>query len=213
MKVKTLQGLSAEEQNRGQQKQQERDAERNPRRRALPDRNDRSPERTATHQNNETGARKIQNDRRNENTECHEPEEPAFSAVTKVVLSARQQHNRCDAKKIGSLISVRERPEAALINPKRKSRVRQVECDAYPSQGNDACDKKPKLKTNRTKLEFLCADDIEPAHSRDQTNKTTHRHPRLRRDSRRERDCEIINQCAPPCRHKKPAHGQEGDCR
>src|SRR5438552_765794 len=136
MKVKTLQGLSAEEQNRGQQKQQERDAERNPRRRALPDRNDRSPERTATHQNNETGARKIQNDRRNENTECHEPEEPAFSAVTKVVLSARQQHNRCDAKKIGSLISVRERPEAALINPKRKSRVRQVECDAYPSQGH-----------------------------------------------------------------------------
>src|SRR6267142_6123429 len=121
MKAKAFQGLAAEEQNRGQQKQQERDTERNPRRRALPERNDRSPERTATHENNETGARKIQNDRRNENTECHEPEEPAFSSVTKVILSARQQHNRSDAKKIGGVISVRERPEAALISPKRKS--------------------------------------------------------------------------------------------
>ncbi len=165
------------------QKQQERDTERNPRRRALPERNDRNPERTTAHENNHAGARKIQDDGRDEKAERHEPDEPAFSSVTNVILPARQQDNRRDAKKIGGVISVWERPEAALINPKRESCVRQIKRDAYRGHGDDSSDKETKLNTSGTKLELLRADEVEPAHSRDQAYQTTRRHPRLRRES------------------------------
>src|ERR1700681_4945195 len=117
--MKAFQGFSSQEQDHGQQEQQERKTEGNPRKRTLPKRNHCDPERAAPHQNNHSGARKIQDDGRDEKAERHEP---AFSSVTKVILPARQQDNRRDAKKIGGVISVWERPEAALVNPKRESR-------------------------------------------------------------------------------------------
>src|ERR1700730_3838246 len=181
--MKAFQGFSSQEQDHCQQEQQERKTKRNPRKRTLPKRNHCDPERAAPHQNNHSCARKIQDDGGDKNAERHEPDEPAFSSVTNVILPARQQDNRRDAKKIGGMISIWERPETALVNPKRESRVRQIKHDADRRHGNDSRDKKPKLKTSGAKLEFLDTDDVEPAHSRDQADETTRGHPRLRRES------------------------------
>src|SRR5207245_1191448 len=83
--MKAFQGFSSQEQDHGQQEQQERKPERNPRKRALPKRNHCDPERAAAHENNHSCARKIQDDGRNEKAERHEPDEPAFSSVTNVI--------------------------------------------------------------------------------------------------------------------------------
>src|ERR1700686_172135 len=202
--MKAFQGFSSQEQDHSQQEQQEGKTERNPRRRALSERNDRNPERGAPHQNNHSCARKIHDDGRDENAERHKPDKPAFSSVTNVILPAGQQDNRRDAKKIGGVISIWERPETALINPKRESCLRQIKRDADRGHGNDSRNKKAKLKASGAKLDFLRADDVEPTHSRDQADETTRCHPRLRRKSGGQRDCEIVQRRASPYWQKKP---------
>ena len=122
------------------------------------------------------------------------------SSTTKIILPARKQNNRRDRKEIRSLILVREWPKAALINPKRKGRMRRIKRDADRAESNDSSDEKPQLKTGRPKLEFLRAYEIELAHSGDQTDETTCRNPRLRRESGRERDRKIVDHRLPPRR-------------
>ena len=132
--------------------------------------------------------------------------------MTKVVLTAGQQHNCGDAKKIGRMISIGERPETALIFPKRKRGVRPVEDNANHCQKYDSCREEPQLKAGGAEPDFLRANDIDPGNSCYQTDETTGRDPRLRRYGRRQRNAKIVNHRLPPCWQEKPIRRQKCNC-
>jgi hypothetical protein len=122
--MKSFQSVPAQKQDCAEQEQQKRYPKCNPRRRALSQRSYSNPERAAAHKNYEAGARKIQDKGCDKNAERNNPNKPAFSSATKIILSASEQDNRRDRKNVRSLIPVWEWSEAALINPKGESRMR-----------------------------------------------------------------------------------------
>jgi len=122
--MKSFQSIPAQKQNCAEQEQQKRYPKRNPRRRALSKRSYSNPERAAADKNYKAGAGKIQDEGRDKNAERNNPNKPASSSATKIILAAGEQDNCRDRKNVRSLIPVWERSEAALINPKRESRMR-----------------------------------------------------------------------------------------
>ena len=82
---------------------------------------DRKPDRAATDENENSRARKIQDQRRNENEKTESRRDPTRSPTPKIILSGREQDDGGDAEKIARLIAIWERAEVALVMPERES--------------------------------------------------------------------------------------------
>ena len=53
-----------------------------------------SQKRASSHEDEDAGPRKIEKDRRNDDAESQQPDDPALPAVPDIILAARQDHNR-----------------------------------------------------------------------------------------------------------------------
>ena len=90
--MKAFKRLPAEDQHHRQQNEQRGKTECNPRSRALAQDKRAEPECASGHQNEDSGARKIEDDRGDDDSESEQPNDPAFPAVPDVILAARQDH-------------------------------------------------------------------------------------------------------------------------
>src|ERR1700736_646152 len=178
--MKSFERLSAKKQQSGEQEEQERNDKRDPRRRALAEREDAEPERASGDENAKAGAREIQNDRGNHQGERHDPKDPPFAAFAKIVLTAGQNHHRGQAKKVPGLIAIRKRPEVAFVVPEGRRRFCKPEQNANRSQNNNAGGEQPQLLPRFAQFELLSADDVKPAQASDETAQTRQRDPGLR---------------------------------
>ena len=209
--MKAFEGLPAEDQHHRQQNEQRGKAERNPRRRALAQGERAEPECASGHKNEDAGAREIEDDRGDDDSESEQPNDPAFPAVPDIILAARQDHDRRETEKIGRLIAIWKRPESTLVVPERKGGVSGMECDAKRGEQDDASSEKSKLLAHFPQLQIERADVVKPAQAGQKTDKASEGNPGLRRKCAGEADAEIVLQDKTPRRLQKPARRQE--CR
>ena len=206
--MKALERLPAEDEHHRQQDQQDRKAKRDPRRRALAQDERAEPEGASGQQNEDAGAREIEDDRGDDESEAEQPDDPAFSAVPDIILAAGQDHDRGQAEKIGRLIAIWKRAEAALVVPERKGGVSGMECDAKRGEQNDASREKSKLLAHFAQIQIERADVIKPAQAGQKTDKAAKGNPRLRRERAGQADPEIVLQtpdATPVAKTRSPA--------
>ena len=129
----------------------------------------------------DAGAREIEDDRGDEDGESEQPDDPAFPAVPDIILAAGQDHDRGETEEIGRLIAIRERPEAALVVPERKSGVSVIEGEAKRGEQDDASGEKSKLLAHLAQLQIERAHIVEPAQAGQEADETSERNPGLRR--------------------------------
>ena len=161
--------------------------------------------------NEDAGTREIENDRRHDEGESEQPNDPAFPAVPDIILAARQDHDRRETEEIGRLIAIRERAESTLVVPERKGGVGGMERDAKPGEQDDASREKAKLLAHFAQLQIERADVVKPAQAGQKTDKASKGNPGLRRKRAGEADAEIVLQRKTPRRLQKPARRQK--CR
>ena len=208
-KIETLEGLPTKDEHDGKQDEQNGNAERDARRRAFAQRENREPERAADHENENAGAREIKNDGRDEDGEAKDPDNPAFPAVPDVVLAAGEKDDRREAEKIRGLIAVRKRPEAAFVVPERKRGVGGMQGEAKRREKHDPGGECPQLRADFAQVEINRAHVIKPAQPGQETDETSETDPRLRRQRGGERDVEIIGQNETPRWLEEPTRRQK----
>ena len=136
--MESFQGRATKYQKSCKQDEHQRNADGNARCRLLPKGHDRKPNRAATDENENSGARKIQDQRRNENEKTESRRDPARSPTPKIILRGREQDDGGDAKKIARLIAIRERAEVALVMPERESSRFQIKQNRNRGEQNNA---------------------------------------------------------------------------
>ena len=146
----------------------------------MAERKDSKPERASGDENADASARKIQNDRGYHQDESQNPKDPTFSSLAKIVLTAGQNHDRGQTKKVSGLIAIRKRPEVAFVVPEGRRRFCKLEQNTNRSQKNHAGGEEPQLQPRFPQFELLRADYVKPAQAGDETAQTGQCDPGLR---------------------------------
>jgi len=74
--------------------------------------------------------RKIQYDRCHDQNQCEDPDDPPFSSLAQIVLTAGKNHDRAKPEKISGLIPIWKWTEILFVMPESKHGVCQVKRDA-----------------------------------------------------------------------------------
>ena len=179
----------------------------------MSDRERAKPNRAARDEDYDSRARKIQDDRRHDQDQREDPDDPPFSSLAEIVLSAGKNHDRGEPEKICGLVPIWKWTEILLVVPEWERGVRQVKRDADCGQERNSTGKQAQLKTHLVKPEVLRGDDIEPAQSSSEANEIAQRDPWLRSERRWKLNSEVIYNCRTPLRLEIPAGWKKCDCR
>ena len=88
------------------------------------------PKRAAGHEDCDSSARKIQNDRCPDQDQRQDPDDPPFSSLAKIVLSAGKNYDRGEPEKSPGLIPIWKWTEILVVVPECERGVCEVKCDA-----------------------------------------------------------------------------------
>src|SRR6266699_6276114 len=128
--MKSLEYLLAEKQQGREQQNNKRDSKRESRGRALSERQRAKPKCAARDEDHNSRERKIQYDRCHDQDQREDPDDPPFSSLAKIVLTAGKNHDRGEPEKISGLIPIWKWTEISLVVPKWERGVCQVKRDA-----------------------------------------------------------------------------------
>src|SRR6266566_8911335 len=117
--MKSLECLPAKKQHRRewQKKKRKRDSKREPPGRSLFERQRAKPKCAARHEDRDSSARKIQNDRCPDQDQRKDPDDPPFSSLAKIVLSAGKNYDRGEPEKSPGLIPIWKWTEILVVVP------------------------------------------------------------------------------------------------
>src|SRR6266576_6659059 len=107
-----------------------RESKREPPGRALSERQRTKPKCAARHEDCESRARKIQNDRCPDQDQCEDPDDPPLSSLAKIVLNARKNYDRGEPEKSPGLIPTWKWTEILVVVPECERGVCEVKRDA-----------------------------------------------------------------------------------
>src|SRR6266567_6772436 len=124
--MKSLEFLLAEKQQGREQQKKKRDSKRESQGRALSERERAKPKCAARDEDPDSRARKIQNDRCHDQDQRKDPDDPPFSSLAKIVLTAGKNHDRGKPEKISGLIQIWKWTEILFVVPEWKRGVCQV---------------------------------------------------------------------------------------
>src|SRR6266481_9139024 len=128
--MKSLECLSAEKQEGGEQQKKKRDSKRESRGRALSEREHAKPKCAARDEDPDPRARKIQNDRCHDQDQREDPDDPPFSSLAKIVLTAGKNYDGGEPEKISGFIPIWKWTEILLVVPEWERGVCKVKRDA-----------------------------------------------------------------------------------
>ena len=106
------------------------------------------PKYAARNQDHDSGTRRIQNDRCHDQHQRDDPEDPPFSSLAKIVLTAGRNHDRGEPEKISGLIPIWKWTEISSVAPEWKRRVCCVKYDAGCGKERNSAGKQAQLKAH-----------------------------------------------------------------
>src|SRR5439155_26336009 len=127
--MKSLEYLPAEKQQGREEQKKKRESERESPERALSERERAKPKCAARDEDPDPRARKIQNNRCHDQDQRENPDDPPFSSLAKIVLTAAKKHDRGEPEKISGLIPIWKWTEIVLVVPGWECGVCQVKRD------------------------------------------------------------------------------------
>src|SRR5947209_4437278 len=128
--MKSLDCSPTEKQQGREQQKEKRDSKRESPGIALTEHQRAKPKCAAYHENRDSRGRRIQNDRAPDQEQREDPDDPPFSSLAEIVLSAGKNHDRGNPEKISGLIPIWKWTEILLVVPDRERGACQVKRDA-----------------------------------------------------------------------------------
>src|SRR6266568_1984680 len=102
--MKSLECLPVEKHQSSEEEEKKRDSKRESRGRPLSERERAKPKCASCDEDPDSRARKIQNHRCHDQNQCENPDDPPFSSLAQIVLTAGKNHDRGEPEKISGLV-------------------------------------------------------------------------------------------------------------
>ena len=190
--MKPIDRFAAENEQPGEEHEEERNGDRDARAAPFAAGEPNEPGRAPDNKDEDSGPRKVQNERGDQDADTGRPKEPAFVSTPEVILHAAEHDQRRDAEQVAGLIAIGKGTEAALVVPEGKCVLREMQKDAEPGERDHAGGKNAGREPHIAEVEIERRDVINPGETGDQHEQAIEGQPGLRADGGPELHSEIV---------------------